>query len=77
MFKVELRPEIKKDLKNPELFVKGMNAVYVGLTLTMAGVLIMFILYFQKPEHVLHPTWLIFLGFCIVGWGEWQKFRGK
>ncbi len=77
MWKVELRPEIRKELKDPDRFAKGLAAVYTGLTVTMSGVAIMFILYFTKPEHVLHPTWLLFIGFAIVAWGEWEKFRSK
>ena len=77
MFKVELRPEVKKELKDPDLFSKGLSNVYTGLTVIMCGVLLMLFLYFQKPEHVLHPTWLLFIGFGIVGGGEWQKICGK
>jgi hypothetical protein len=77
MWQIELKPEIRKELKDPEKFAKGMEKVYTGLTLTMCGVVMMLILYFAKPEHVLHPFWLIILGFAVVGWGEWQKFRAK
>ncbi len=77
MFKVELRPEVKKELKDPERFAKGMENVYTGLTITMCGVVVMLILFFQKPEHVLNPTWLLFLGLGFCAWGEWQKFRAK
>jgi hypothetical protein len=77
MFKVELRPEIRKTLKDPDRFAKGLSAVYTGLVLAMGGVVIMLFLFFQKPENVLHPTWLIILGLVIVAWGEWQKFRSK
>ncbi len=77
MWKVELRPEIRKELKDPDRFARGLSAVYTGLTITMSGVVMMLILYFAKPEHVLHPTWLLFIGFAVVGWGEWEKFRSK
>jgi len=43
----------------------------------MSGVGIMLFLFFQKPENVLHPTWLIISGLAIIAWGEWQKFRAK
>lgn len=77
MFKVELRPEIKKQLKDPEKFAKGLTLVYTGLLLAMSGVAIMLMLYFTKPEDVLNPTWLMFLGLGVAGWGEWLKYRGK
>ena len=77
MFKYELRPEIRKQLKDPDGFEKGLTAVLLGLTVTMAGVAIMLFLYFNKPEHVLHPAWILFLGFAIVGYGEYKKFRCK
>ncbi len=77
MWQVELKPEVKKNLKDPDKFAKGMEKVYTGLTLTMCGVLFMLILYFTKPEHVLRPSWLLALGFAVVAWGEWQKFRAK
>ena len=51
--------------------------MYTGLVLAMGGVVIMLFLFFQKPENVLHPTWLIFLGLATVAWGEWQKYRAK
>ncbi len=77
MFKVELRPEIRKTLKDPDRFAKGLATVYTGLLLAMSGVGIMLFLFFQKPENVLHPTWLILSGLAIIAWGEWQKFRAK
>ena len=77
MFKVELRPEIRKTLKDPDRFAKGLATVYTGLLLAMSGVGIMLFLFFQKPENVLHPTWLIFSGLAIIAWGEWQKFKSK
>jgi len=76
-WKVELKPEIKRDLKNPDRFAKGLSNVYTGLTVTMFGVMVMLMMYVQKPEHVLRPTWIILVGFALVGLGEWQKFRSK
>ena len=77
MWEVELRPEIKKELKNPDKYVKGMNMTYNGMTITMVGVLMMMILYFMRPEHVLHPLWIEILGLLVAGWGEFLKFRAK
>ncbi|NIQ03050.1 MAG: hypothetical protein GWM98_23890 [Nitrospinaceae bacterium] len=77
MWNIELRPEIKKELKDPEGFAKGLGWVYNGLTICMAGVGMMAILYFTRPQNVLHPTWIILLGFAIVAVGEWKKFRSK
>jgi hypothetical protein len=77
MWKVELRPEVRKELKDPDKFAKGMEKVYTGLTLSMSGVGIMLILYFSKPEHVLRPVWLMVLGLIVIAWGEWQKYRAK
>lgn len=76
-WKVDLKPEIKRGMKDPERFAKGLSNVYTGLTLVMFGVMVMLTLYFQKPEHVLRPTWIILFGFAVVGLGEWQKFRSK
>ena len=58
MWEVELKPEIKKDLRDPKQYVKGMNMTYNGITITMVGVLMMMILYFTRPEHVLHTFWI-------------------
>ena len=77
MWEVELRPEIKKELRDPEKYVKGMNMTYNGMTITMVGVLMMMILYFMRPEHVLHPLWIEMLGLLVAGWGEFLKFRAK
>jgi len=77
MWEVELRPEIKKELRDPEKYVKGMNMTYNGMTITMVGVLMMMILYFMRPEHVLHPLWIEILGLLVAGWGEFLKFRSK
>ena len=77
MFKYELRPEIRKTLKDPDGFEKGLNAVFLGLFVCMAGGVLMLILFFNKPEHVLHPTWILILGFVIAIWGEYKKFRCK
>ena len=54
-----------------------LGSVYTGITMTMAGVVMMLILYFNKPEHVLHPTWLLFIGLATVVWGEVKKSRCK
>jgi len=54
-----------------------LTAVFLGLTVTMGGVAIMLFLFFNKPEDVLHPTWILFLGFAIVGYGEYKKYRCK
>jgi len=77
MWEVELKPEIKKDLRDPKQYVKGMNMTYNGITITMVGVLMMVILYITRPEHVLHPFWVQILGLLIAGWGEFLKFRAK
>ena len=77
MFQFKLKPEFRKQLKNPDLFEKGQEKVYWGLIVTMAGVLLMLILYVKDPENVLHPTWILFAGLALCFWGEWQKFRGK
>ena len=77
MFRFQLKPEIRKQMKNPDLFVMGMEKVYWGLIITMAGVVLMLILYFNKPENVLHPTWILFIGLGLCAWGEWQKYKGK
>ena len=54
-----------------------MEKVYTGLIICMGGVVIMLILYFTKPEHVLRPSWITALGFAVIAWGEWQKYRSK
>ena len=77
MWKVELKTEIKKELKNPELFAKGISNIYTGLTVSMVAVLFMAILLFKKPDDALKPSWIILVGFAIIAWGEWQKFRAK
>ena len=77
MWEVELKPEIKKELRDPKKYVKGMNMTYNGMTITMVGVLMMMILYFMRPEHVLHPLWIEILGLLVAGWGEFLKFRAK
>ena len=77
MWEVELKPEIKKELRDPAKYVKGMNMTYNGMTIAMVGVLMMVILYFTRPEHVLHPFWVQILGLLIAGWGEFLKFRAK
>ena len=77
MWKVELRPEIKRELKDPERFVSGMEYVYTGLTIALVGVIFMGVLVFNKPDDSLKPTWIILLGLTIIAWGEWKKFRSK
>ena len=56
MWEVELKPEIKKELGDPEKYVKGMNMTYNGMTIALVGVLMMVILYFTRPEHCLLYT---------------------
>ena len=68
MWEVELKPEIRKELTDPEKYVKGINMTYNGMTITMVGVIMMLILYFTRPEHV---------HLIVAGWGEWIKFRAK
>ena len=77
MWEVELKPEIKKELRDPGKYVKGMNMTCNGITITMVGVIMMMILYFTRPEHVLHPFWIQILGMLIAAWGEFLKFRAK
>ena len=77
MWEVELKPEIKKELRDPEKYVKGMNMTYNGITITMVGVLMKMILYFTRPEHVLHPFWIQILGLVVAAWGELLKLRAK
>jgi len=77
MWEVELKPEIKKELRDPEKYVKGMNMTYNGITIAIVGVIMMMILYFTRPEHVLHPFWIQILGMLVAGWGEFLKFRAK
>ena len=77
MWEVELKPEIKKELRDPEKYVKGMNMTYNGMTIALVGVLMMVILYFTRPEHVLHPFWIQILGMLVAAWGEFLKFRAK
>lgn len=77
MFQFKLKAEIRKQMKDPDLFIKGMEKVYGGLMIAMAGVVLMLILYFNNPENVLHPTWILFIGLGLAAWGEWQKYKGK
>lgn len=77
MWRVELKPEIRKQLKNPELFAKGIGNVYVGVTVAMSGVLVMLFLYFTKPEEALLPSILMVTGLGVGAWGEWQKHKAK
>ena len=77
MFRFQLKPEIRNKMKDPDLFIQGMEKMYWGLSITMAGVVLMLILYINDPEKVLHPTWILFAGLGLCGWGEWQKYKGK
>ena len=77
MFNVQLRPEVRKELKDPDGCASGLSIVYAGLTITMAGGLMMLILFFNKPEHVRHPTWILFIGLGTVVYGEIKKARCK
>ena len=77
MWEVQLKPETRKELNDPEKYVKGMNMTYNGMTITMVGVVMMLILYFTQPENVLHPFWIQILGLIVAGWGEFIKFRAK
>ena len=77
MFNVQLRPEVRKELKDPDGFASGLGIVYAGLTITMAGVLMMLILFFKTPEHVLPPTWILFIGLGTVVYGAIKKARCK
>ncbi len=77
MFRYVLRPEIRKQMKDPDLFENGMDKVHMGLIICMSGVGLMLFLYFNDPEKVLHPTYILFGGLALAGWGEWQKFKGK
>ncbi len=77
MFEFKLRPEIRKQLKNPDLFIKGQEKLHWGLILMLSGVIMMGILVFQDPEKSTHPFWLILVGLALAFWGEIQKFRAK
>ena len=77
MWEVELKPEIKKSIRDPNKYVKGMNMTYNGITITMVGVIMMMILYFTRPENVLHPFWIQILGLVVAAWGEFLKLRAK
>ena len=77
MWEVKLKPEIAKDIKDPETFTKGLANVYAGLFVVMAGVMVMLFLFSQNSKHMLKPFWLMLLGFSLVGWGEWQKHKSK
>ncbi len=77
MWQVELRPEIKKELRDPETFATGLTNVYTGLVVAMSGVLIMLVLFLQSSEHMLAPSALMAIGLGLVGWGEWQKYKSK
>ena len=42
MWNVELKPEVAKDLKDPERFKKGINYAFSGILIVMTGVAFMF-----------------------------------
>jgi hypothetical protein len=77
MFQYKLKPEFRKQLRDPDLFEQGMEKVYWGLIIAMAGVGLMMILYFNDPVNVLKPTWILLIGLGLAGFGEWQKYKGK
>ena len=77
MFEFKLRPEVRKQLKNPDLFVKGQEKVYWGITIALSGVIFIGILIFKDPENSLNPSWIIIVGIVLAFWGEFQKFRAK
>ena len=37
MFRFQLKPEIRKRMKDPDLFIKGMEKVYGGLVIARPG----------------------------------------
>ena len=79
--------QLDKCLKEPKHVVKYRyvmkmisrddNQSVLGLVIAMSGVGGMLFLYFKNPENVLKPTWILFFGLAIAGWGEWQKSQGK
>ncbi len=77
MFHFELKPEMRKELKDPDRFVKGQEALYWGILIAMGSVLMMLFLMFKDPEKVMHPAWLMFLGLALCAWGEFQKYRAR
>ena len=77
MFQYKLKPEYRKKLKDPDLFEQGMEKVYWGIIIAMAGVGLMMILYFKDPINAVKPAWILFIGLGLAGWGEWQKYKGK
>ncbi len=77
MWNVELKPEVKAGLKDPERFKKGINIAFSGILIVMLGVAFMFVLYFLQPNDVLRPGWIMLIGFGIVAWGEYTKFKAR
>ena len=77
MFHFELKPEMRKELKDPDRFVKGQESLYWGILIAMGSVVMMLFLMFKDPEKVLHPVWLMFLGLGLCAWGEFQKYRAR
>lgn len=68
---------MRKELKDPERFVKGQESLYWGILIAMGSVVMMLFLMFKDPEKVLHPVWLMFIGLGLCGWGEFQKYRSR
>jgi hypothetical protein len=77
MWNVQLKPEFRKELRDPDRFVKGMGNVFAGVMIAMCGVLTMLFLYFYDPKNVLAPSVLMVIGLGMAGWGEWQKHKAK
>lgn len=77
MFQFKLKPEMRKQLKDPDRFVRGQEMVGWGIIVSMAGVVMSGILIFQDPEKSTHPVWLMILGLLVAGYGEFTKFRSK
>lgn len=77
MFEFKLRPEVRKELKNPELFIQGQEKTHWGIIIMLGGVIMIGILVFQDPEKSLNPGWLIVVGLVLAFWGEIQKYRAK
>ena len=65
------------NLITPDKRKEAATLVVDGVTVSMAAVLFMGILLFKKPDDALKPSWIILIGFAIIAWGEWQRFRAK
>lgn len=77
MFEFKLRPEFRKKLKNPDLFIKGQEKVYWGIIIAMIGVAMMGIMVFKDPAKSMNPAWLVYIGIILAFFGEFQKYRAK